>query len=198
MTKTAMITGATSLSGIKYVDSAGWRVIATDAARGSSLAKELDSARPPFAMKGERLSGPGCAAGAVHDIDLLINNAGLAPAPRLRERQPGLESDDRNQHHRPVNLTHKLKPTLTTCKAQSSTSVLWASPYQAACLASKAFVRVSLGLRSDPHGTGVRVTSVEPGRVETEYAGAHRWQSGTSDKLTRVPTDDSGRHGRRV
>src|SRR3546814_1198550 len=35
---------------------------------------------------------------------------------------------------------------------------------------SKAFVRqFSLGLRSDLHGTGVRVCSIEPGMVETEF-----------------------------
>jgi serine 3-dehydrogenase len=35
---------------------------------------------------------------------------------------------------------------------------------------TKAFVaQFSLGLRSDLHGTGVRVTSVEPGMAETEF-----------------------------
>ncbi|MGI5518968.1 SDR family NAD(P)-dependent oxidoreductase [Streptomyces sp. CA-106131] len=39
--------------------------------------------------------------------------------------------------------------------------------------ASKAFIsRFSTGLRSDRHGTGVRVTVVEPGRVSTEIVGA--------------------------
>ena len=36
--------------------------------------------------------------------------------------------------------------------------------------ASKAFVQqFSLGLRSDLHGTGVRVTSIEPGMAQTEF-----------------------------
>ncbi|MBP6727334.1 MAG: SDR family NAD(P)-dependent oxidoreductase, partial [Thauera sp.] len=35
---------------------------------------------------------------------------------------------------------------------------------------TKAFVRqFSLGLRSDLHGTGVRVTDIEPGMAETEF-----------------------------
>jgi serine 3-dehydrogenase len=37
--------------------------------------------------------------------------------------------------------------------------------------ATKAFVRqFSLDLRSDLHGTGVRVTSIEPGMAETEFS----------------------------
>jgi serine 3-dehydrogenase len=52
---------------------------------------------------------------------------------------------------------------------------------------SKAFVeQFSLGLRSDLHGTGVRVTSVEPGMVETEFTTVR--MSGdqeASDKLYR-------------
>ena len=35
---------------------------------------------------------------------------------------------------------------------------------------TKAFVKqFSLGLRSDLHGTGVRVTSIEPGMAQTEF-----------------------------
>ena len=51
-------------------------------------------------------------------------------------------------------------------------SVAATYPYRGGCVyaGTKAFVRqFSLGLRCDLHGTGVRVTSIEPGMVETEF-----------------------------
>ena len=49
--------------------------------------------------------------------------------------------------------------------------------------ATKALVsQFSLGLRSDLHGTGVRVTSIEPGLCETEFT------------LVRTGGDQAGRH----
>ena len=51
-------------------------------------------------------------------------------------------------------------------------SVAAAYPYKGGAVyaGSKAFVRqFSLGLRCDLAGTGVRVTSIEPGMVETEF-----------------------------
>jgi serine 3-dehydrogenase len=51
--------------------------------------------------------------------------------------------------------------------------------------ASKAFVRqLSLDLRCDLAGTGVRVTSIEPGMVETEFTLVRTgWDQEASDKL---------------
>ncbi|MFN3800030.1 MAG: SDR family NAD(P)-dependent oxidoreductase, partial [Sphingobium yanoikuyae] len=49
---------------------------------------------------------------------------------------------------------------------------------------TKAFVRqFSLGLRSDLHGTGVRVTSIEPGMVETEFTLVRTGSQQASDTL---------------
>src|SRR3546814_449917 len=46
----------------------------------------------------------------------------------------------------------------------------WSSDVCSSDLGTKAFVRqFSLCLRSDLHGKGVRVTSIEPGLVETEF-----------------------------
>ena len=50
--------------------------------------------------------------------------------------------------------------------------------------ATKAFVRqFSLDLRADLHGTGVRVTSIEPGMVETEFTLVRTGSQDVSDKL---------------
>src|SRR5262249_53736510 len=68
----------------------------------------------------------------------------------------------------------KLLPSLIDRKGAvinvSSVAATW--PYTGGNVygGTKAFVRqFSLGLRSDLAGTGVRVTSIEPGMVETEF-----------------------------
>jgi serine 3-dehydrogenase len=52
-----------------------------------------------------------------------------------------------------------------------STAGHWVYPGGAVYCASKYAVRaITEGLRMDVHGTGVRVTSVDPGLVETEFS----------------------------
>ena len=73
-----------------------------------------------------------------------------------------------------IALTHKLLPQLIESKAVivNLSSVAATYPYTGGNVygGTKAFVRqFSLGLRSDLSGTGVRVTSIEPGMVETEF-----------------------------
>ena len=85
-----------------------------------------------------------------------------------------MENDDRYQRHRAVSLTRKLLPALVERKGAiiNLSSVAATYPYPGGNVygGTKAFVRqFSLGLRSDLSGTGVRVTSIEPGMVETEF-----------------------------
>jgi serine 3-dehydrogenase len=73
-----------------------------------------------------------------------------------------------------VALTRALLPGLVERKGAviNLSSVAATYPYRGGAVyaASKAFVRqFSLDLRCDLHGTGVRVTSIEPGMVETEF-----------------------------
>ena len=73
-----------------------------------------------------------------------------------------------------VTLTHRLLPTLIERKGViiNMSSVAASYPYPGGNTygGTKAFVKqFSLGLRSDLHGTGVRVTSIEPGMAETEF-----------------------------
>ena len=110
------------------------------------------------------------------DIDLLINNAGLALG-----KNPAQAADlaqwktiiDTNVTAL-ASLTHKLLPGLIARRGAiinlSSVAATYPYPGGNAYGAAKAFVKqFSLGLRSDLHGTGVRVTSIEPGMVETEF-----------------------------
>jgi serine 3-dehydrogenase len=73
-----------------------------------------------------------------------------------------------------VALTRALLPTLVERKGAiinlSSVAATYPYPGGAVYAGSKAFVRqFGLGLRCDLAGTGVRVTSIEPGMVETEF-----------------------------
>jgi serine 3-dehydrogenase len=73
-----------------------------------------------------------------------------------------------------VTITHRLLPTLIAQKGAiiNISSVAATYPYPGGNVygGTKAFVtQFSLGLRSDLHGTGVRVTCIEPGMAETEF-----------------------------
>jgi len=186
MTKTAIITGATSgfgaASARRFVK-AGWRVIATGrrADRLEALTKELGRSNVHAASFDLRNSEAIEAAVSAlpaqfHDIDLLINNAGLAlgTAPvqnaSVEQWHQMIETNITGL----VTLTHKLAPALIARKGAiiNISSVAASYPYPGGNVygGTKAFVsQFSLGLRSDLHGTGVRVTSVEPGMTETEF-----------------------------
>ena len=110
------------------------------------------------------------------DIDVLVNNAGLAlgtaPAQRADLAQ-WRQMIDTNVTAL-VTLTHALLPTLIERRGAilNVSSIAGSYPYPGGNTygGTKAFVtQFSLGLRSDLHGTGVRVTSIEPGLAETEF-----------------------------
>lgn len=110
------------------------------------------------------------------DIDVLVNNAGLAlgtaPAQQadLSQWQQMIDTNVTAL----VTLTHRLLPALIARRGAiiNIASVAATYPYTGGNVygGTKAFVQqFSLGLRSDLHGTGVRVTSIEPGMAETEF-----------------------------
>jgi serine 3-dehydrogenase len=73
-----------------------------------------------------------------------------------------------------ATITHKLLATLIARQGAiiNISSVAAPYPYPGGNVygGTKAFVsQLSLGLRSDLHGTGVRVTCVEPGMAQTEF-----------------------------
>ncbi|MDP3176057.1 MAG: SDR family NAD(P)-dependent oxidoreductase [Phenylobacterium sp.] len=185
MTKTAFITGATSGIGeaaARRFVQAGWRVVATGrrAERLEALAKELGPNLHPAAFDVRDSAAFEAAIAGLpsgfSDIDLLINNAGLALG-----REPAQKADleewrtmiDTNINAL-VTITHRLLPSLIERRGGviNVSSVAANHPYMGGNVygGTKAFVRqFSLGLRSDLHGTGVRVTSIEPGMAETEF-----------------------------
>jgi serine 3-dehydrogenase (NADP+) len=186
MIKTALITGTTSGIGeaaVRTFVAAGWRVIATGRRRDrlEALAASLGAQwvyPAAFDVRDERARDASLASVAAEfrDVDLLINNAGLAlganPAQRADLAQWKTMIDTNVTAL--ASLTHKLLPGLIARKGAiiNLSSVAATYPYVGSNVygGTKAFVEhFSLGLRCDLHGTGVRVTSVEPGMVETEF-----------------------------
>ena len=187
MPKTALITGATSGFGEatarKFVAN-GWKVIVTGrrAARLATLVEALGGSAKAhgasFDIRDEAAMNAALDAlpEGFRGVDLLINNAGLAlgtaPAPesRLDDWKTMIDTNVTAL----VTMTKRMLPVLMERKGAiiniSSTAALY--PYAGGNVygASKAFVKhFSYNLRCDVVGSGVRVTSVEPGLCESEF-----------------------------
>lgn len=183
--KTALITGATSGFGKAAVARfvrAGWRVVAAGrrANRLQALADALGASVHVAAFDIRDAQAMQAALDALpmdfRDIDLLVNNAGLAQGtlPAQRASLDDWRTMIDTNVTALVTLTRALLPTLIARRGAiiniSSTAATY--PYAGGNVygASKAFVsQFSLGLRADLHGTGVRVTALEPGMAETEF-----------------------------
>ena len=198
--KTAIITGATAGIGeaaVRRFVGAGWRVVATGrrAERLEALADALgrDLVHPAvFDIRDEAARDRALDAlpEAFRAIDLLVNNAGLAlgtasaQSADLAQWRTMIDTNVVSL----VSFTHRLLPALIERKGAiiNLSSVAATYPYPGGNVygGTKAFVRqFSLGLRSDLHGTGVRVTSIEPGMVETEFTLIRTGSQEASDRL---------------
>ncbi|MGH8032345.1 MAG: SDR family NAD(P)-dependent oxidoreductase [Luteimonas sp.] len=186
MPNTILVTGATSGFGAATVArfaNAGWRVIATGR-RADRLQRLVDrygadvvhacafDIRDADAMHAALDAIPA----AFRDIDVLVNNAGLALGTQPAQRA------DLAQWRQMIDtnitalatITHTLLPQLIARKGAivNISSISATYPYAGGNVygGTKAFVtQFTLGLRADLHGTGVRVTSIEPGMAETEF-----------------------------
>jgi serine 3-dehydrogenase len=184
--KVAWITGASAGFGAAAVDrfvAGGWRVVAS-ARRAERLQQLVDRhgaerVHPlAFDIRDEaamRAAHAGLPAGFA-DIDLLVNNAGLAlgTAPAQQADLAQWKQMIDTNVTALVTLTRLLLPTLIERRGGivniSSTASTYPYPGGNVYGGTKAFVsQFSLGLRADLHGTGVRVTSVEPGMAQTEF-----------------------------
>jgi serine 3-dehydrogenase len=196
MTKTALITGATSGFGAaaaRLFVADGWQVIGTGRRqdRLDALAGELGAAFRPVTLDMRDIAAVEAFGRAQEGVDLLLNNAGLAsPMTPLQDAEWGpLEQVIETNISGLVALTRAALPGLIARKGAiiNISSVAANYPYRGGAVygGSKAFVReFSLCLRADLHGTGVRVTSIEPGMAETEFTLVRNgWDQAASDKL---------------
>ena len=110
------------------------------------------------------------------NIDLLVNNAGLAlgTAPAQQAAVAEWKQMIDTNVTALVAMTHLLLPQLIERRGAivNISSVSGSYAYKGGNVygGTKAFVtQFSQNLRVDLHGTGVRVTSIEPGMAETEF-----------------------------
>ena len=184
MTKTILITGSTAGFGraaARRFVHGGWNVIGTGrrSERLRELQEELGDAFLPLEIDMrdlEQVESLGELSEPWGDVDLLLNNAGLAPPtdPLPDTDWARIEDVIETNVTGLVALTRALLPKLVERKGQiiNLSSVAATYPYKGGAVyaGTKAFVRqFTLDLRCDLAGTGVRVTSVEPGMAETEF-----------------------------
>lgn len=186
MSRTAFITGATSgfgLAAARRFVADGWKVVACGRRheRLQALVEELGASHVHPACFDVRDAAAMDAALAgladgFRDIDVLVNNAGLAlgtaPAPQASLEDWRVMIDTNVTAL--VTLTQRLLPGLIARKGVviNVSSVAGVYPYPGGNVygGTKAFVsQFSLNLRVDLHGTGVRVTTIEPGMAQTEF-----------------------------
>lgn len=200
MSRVAIVTGATAGIGeatVRALVASGWRCVATGrrAERLKALVAELgaDKVHPAvFDVRDAAALDAALAAlpEAFREIDLLVNNAGLAqglsPAQEadLTDWQTMIDTNVTAM----VTITRKLLPGLIARRgaiiAIGSVAGSYLYPGGNVYAGSKAFANhFTLALRADLHGTGVRVTSIEPGMVETEFTLVRTGSQAASDKL---------------
>ena len=188
MSHIVFITGASAGFGEAFVQryaKRGDRVIATArrANKLEALAKECGKNVLPLAF--DIQDQKACERAVKNlprefaEVDILINNAGLALglAPAQQADIHDWETMIRTNINGLVYLTQALLPGMVVRKRGhivniGSTAANYPYPGGNIYGATKAFVhQFSLNLRSDLHGTGVRVTCIEPGLVGgTEFS----------------------------
>ncbi len=185
MSGTILITGTTSGFGqamARLFVQNGWKVIGTGrrADRLEKLKTDLGEAFHALVFDIMDEAATTAALSSLpenfQEIDILVNNAGLAlgtasaPATKLSDWKTMIDTNITGL----VTITDQLLPKLIERKGMvvniSSIAANWPYPGGNVYAGTKAFLRqFSLGLRSDLHGKGVRVTSIEPGLCESEF-----------------------------
>jgi serine 3-dehydrogenase len=196
MTRIAFISGVTAGIGQaaarRFIGS-GWSVIGTGRRqeRLDALKDELGDAIRTIALDMRDVAAVEAVAEEVGEVDLLFNNAGLAPpmSPLQDSDLEPLTQVIETNITGLVALTRKMLPRLIARRGAiiNMSSIAATYPYRGGAVygGSKAFVRqFSLDLRCDLQGLGVRVTSIEPGMVETEFSLVRNgWDQAASDAL---------------
>ncbi len=188
MTQTICITGATAGFGAacaRRFAAAGWRLVLTGRRRErlEALRGELSGVPVHLAAFDVRDSADcereinGLPEG-FRDIDVLVNNAGLALGlePAWKCSPEDWEAMVDTNIKGLLHMTRLVLPGMVSRRrghVLNLGSIAGDYPYPGGNVygATKAFVKqFSRNLRADLHGTGVRVTNIEPGMAESEFS----------------------------
>jgi uncharacterized protein len=187
---TALVTGASSGIGADLARELAQRghgvtLVARREARLTELARELQSVHGVRCevvaldlTDAERRGGlPDTLAERGLDVDVLVNNAGLSTTgPAYRSDRTREIAMIRTDVEAVVDLCSIFVPGMVergrgAVLNVASTAAFQPLPGQAGYGASKAFVlSYSRAVRAELHGTGVTLTALCPGPVETEFA----------------------------
>jgi len=202
MSLTVLVTGATSGFGEamarRFVHD-GHRVIATGrrAERLEALRKELGPTLLPFQLDVTDAAATAALPGSLpegwQEVDVLVNNAGLAlgNAPAQQAKIADWDTMVATNVTGLIRLTHAILPGMVTRDRGhivnlSSTAGSYPYPGGNVYGASKAFViQFSRNLKADLVGTGVRITDLEPGLVGGSEFSKVRF-GGDADKAAAV------------
>jgi short-subunit dehydrogenase len=179
----ALVTGASSGIGAEFakqLSADGYEVIlaARRAERMQELASQLS--RPAHVVACDLANDAGSLKAKVDPLDLavdvLVNNAGFGTHGRFVELDAAREAEEvRLNCEALVTLTHEFLPGMLERRRGgviniASTAGMQPLPYEAVYAATKAFVRsFTDALAMELRGAGVRVMSVNPGPVSTEF-----------------------------
>lgn len=183
MNGVALVTGASSGIGRAFARALAGRghelvLVARRADRLDELAAQLPGPAHavPCDLTADAASLPERVAELGLTVDLLVNNAGLGAYGRFLDIDPARDVEQvRLNCEAVVALTHAFVPGMVErgrggVITVASTAGMQPIPYEAVYSATKAFARTfNDALHQELRGTGVRVLTVNPGPVPTEW-----------------------------
>jgi uncharacterized protein len=183
MPETALVTGASSGIGEQFARQLAARghdlvLVARRADRLESLAEQVPTQAHVVAcdLATDAASLAGRVAQLGVRVDLLVNNAGFGTSGPFVENDPAREAEEvRLNCEAIVALCHAFLPAMIDRRRGgvinvASSAGMQPIPYEAVYAATKAFaLNFTDALHTELRGSGVRVMSVNPGPVPTEW-----------------------------